>query len=179
MPWTSYWAGVERIAERLRNLNKGNIYRPDFLFGIANGGAAFADLLRRLAEYDCPLVSLWNDTLGEYFDNAINNSLCAGVAQHLEETGVPTPRLLVIDDNVARGDTTQRACRFLSNKFPHSSNIAIVPLFFRERNVKNTKQLILWKQEFIQNQLSNYEIKQLHHVDDKWSLFPFEKDIRY
>jgi uracil phosphoribosyltransferase len=145
------------------------------VFGISNGGLAFADLLKRIADFRCPLVSLWRENPTEDFDNAVNAAVCDGIKQHLSSRS-QAPKLLVIDDNIATGGSAIKAMRYLQAKF-QTAHLSFVPLCYKGNNLRNLpEEYLLWKQAFADPKLSEGEIKQMHHVD--YSKFPYQKDVR-
>jgi hypoxanthine phosphoribosyltransferase len=183
MPWSLYWGRFKSVTERLREAKALDLYRPDILVGITNGGAIFADLLERDVEYTCPITSLWAKREAvKYFENPINAGVLAGIKESVKQKSSNEVRLLLLDDIVARGNTFRQAYGFIKEYAPEW-HVRFLPLMYKEeRNYRtlvtggpNEQPLnrILWKHPKFD--LADETIHEMHMV--KWRTLPYEKEI--
>jgi hypoxanthine phosphoribosyltransferase len=178
MPWSTYWEKFGRIATILQEASADGRYVPDVVVGMTNGGAVFADLLVRKVGYECPLVALWANRRaadGQYFENAINHSLCDGIVK-ITRKDKKDIRLLLVDDIIASGTTFTQATRFLRGVFGENSHLRFLPLLYRgDKTSKDIEKLrMIWRHDKFK--YDERTINGLHVVN--WHRFPYEKDIR-
>jgi hypoxanthine phosphoribosyltransferase len=177
MAWTEYWNRLAVIAESLKDLFQNGQYVPDVVFGISNGGLVYADLLGRLVfGGGTPILSLWADRPnreGNFFENAINDSIIDGI----KRTAPPSKKsiqILLVDDIVASGNTLQQAIRYLNEKLP-DAQVYFLPLFSRNpAPFERMKDVFLWSSPFFK--LPEHEMMEKHASDKYW--LPYRKELR-
>jgi hypoxanthine phosphoribosyltransferase len=125
--WDEYWEKQSAVVDVLRRMMIDNIYTPDLLVGISNGGLHFADtILRRVYDNSKPLLCLWANRNNEksYFDNDLNNSFFEGnfVNNLLGKNDKMNRELeiLILDDVVGSSKTFQQVSEYLNIKFGES-----------------------------------------------------------
>lgn len=175
MPWTAYWSRLNAIRLKLQDAKKANMYCPDVIIGISNGGAIVADLLILNGEYDCPMVSFWADrkNMQAIFENEINIAILKGLMTFFGK-GSSELKILLVDDYISSANTCHQAMNFIRRYIPEC-DIQFLPLLYRdERNLQRVEKEIVWK-----HRAFNYGDESIHKIHQVyWHKFPYEKDIR-
>lgn len=173
MPWREYWNQLNKFSDILSYCD----YRPDFIFGISNGGLIVADLLSRLSFPNTPVFSLWVDRQkydGSYFNDEFNIPLIEKISEKYK-----APKILLVDDNVSSGLTFIKAIDLFKNIMP-DGYLNYLPLFTKNKNfldIAYMDELILWNNESIKSVLDdNFNITTMHFTN--YYEFPYEKGIK-
>jgi hypoxanthine phosphoribosyltransferase len=175
MPWQEYWARFKVICRELERTKKNRRYIPDALVGITHGGAMFADLLAYELDYDCPVVSLWakrRPAAEHIFTNDINLSTANSIRQLLVKN--KSKNILVVDDLLAYGATSEQAIRYLEQNIP-GSQVLFLPLFSRNSKIlRDVSVRLIWNHSAFK--FDKKRIEKFHEV--AWPKFPFGKSTQ-
>jgi hypoxanthine phosphoribosyltransferase len=143
MPWSEYLDRIAYHRSYLRAAIDDNRFVPDAIVGITNGGMVAADLLAKstVTPSSIPTVTLWarryeySSSANAYFDNEFNSRL-AGVIQEQHPEGA---KLVLVDDHLGTGLTSQQAIDFLESRL-ESPTIVFIPIV--SRRIKIVKELV-------------------------------------
>jgi len=181
MPWEFYFKTIGRISNILRTSHNEQTptkkYSPDAVLGISNGGMIFADYLHRSNIYkpsECQFLSLWanRSKAGQYFSCKANDMLLKGIIEDAKKEADQV-RLLLVDDNVSGGDTSQLAFNFIKDRH-EGVDVRFLPLFFnRDDILPKISEYILWTHQAFR--YTDEDILNLHHVP--YRDFPYNKRV--
>lgn len=183
MSWDYYFQAIRRLSAILRTAHKQSDpekkYSPDAVLGISNGGMIFADSLYLEKIYgrsECRFFSLWanRDRRGKFFDSEDNRGLIHGIVADCKK---PTNeiRLLIVDDNVAGGDTSGQAFDFIKS-VDGNLHARFLPLFFNRKEIlENLETTILWRHKAFIDDFKAADILAMHYINYRY--FPYGKAI--
>ena len=126
--------------------------------------------------YDLPLLSLWaSRRLGDesYFDNFYNHGVVEALRQSYPDGKCD---ILLVDDNVASGNTLREAIKFLRSHLS-AAVISFLPVF--SRNGKHLadggeKNMLIWKRPEFRD--PPIDVGKLHNTTRLY--LPYQKDLR-
>ncbi|MCG8643807.1 MAG: phosphoribosyltransferase domain-containing protein [Desulfobacterales bacterium] len=137
MSWIEWWDRVIQLSRLLRDAYDNGRFVPVAVFGISNGGLMLADLLVREVFKGVPVLSLWANRLNTdkkdldrgcyYFDNDFNKALIKTLKNNISES----PTLLIVDDIVSTGATSEQASYFMKRELGGDCQILFTPLYCR------------------------------------------------
>ena len=173
MPWREYYNQVNKIADFFSLCE----YKPDFVFGITNGGLIAADLISRISFQNIPLFSLWADRLQmptNYYSDPFNSPLLNAIKSNEKKI-----EILIIDDNISSGQTFVQTALFLKESVD-KCHISYVPLFTKNKhfmNIKYMKQCLIWNHPTIRPILApDFDPLIMHYTN--YYEFPYGKGIK-
>lgn len=178
LSWDVYWERIGLIAALLADADMEGRYNPNAILGISNGGGAYLDFLARKMNFDGPVACLWANRRNadpdrpEFISNPINNGIIDGIKQLVDKPPGDT-RILLVDDFIASGSTSQMAIRFLQSKFA-GCHVRFLPLFYRVPIEKaEIRKLLIWNHHGFK--FDRERINSIHLVTT--GMFPYGKNM--
>lgn len=143
MPWQEYLDRLEFHRSYLKPAIEDNRFLPDAVVGITNGGMVAADLLAKstLAPSSIPIITLWarryeySENPNAYFENDFNKATTSVI----KLAHPKNPKILLIDDHLGTGLTSQQAISFLEANLSEPT-IVFIPIV--SRRIKLVKDLV-------------------------------------
>jgi hypoxanthine phosphoribosyltransferase len=182
MPWAEIMQRISTLRFYEEQHTSGS-FIPDAILGITNGGMIVAEIISRKYFRKVPVLCLWADRWSPKAGDALNfftNPYARAAIEPLRPLAAERAlTLLVVDDNIASGNTCQHAVRFLKDELGDGTRIVFQPIVCKETAADYLSTIEEFLAPAFNGGLFKLENSQfIANLLTSKNRFPYDKDIR-